>query len=96
MILPGLSEETRLHPAERELTMPDLETWLADGNVVEVFVVGTAVVVSSIGRIAWGGKDIVLPQYGDALGPVSKALRERILDIQEGEFEWEDWCVPCV
>ncbi|RDX47081.1 branched-chain amino acid aminotransferase II [Lentinus brumalis] len=95
IVLPGLSEETRLHPAERVLTMPELETWLAEGRVVEAFAVGTAVVVSPIGRIAWGGKDLVLPQFGDALGPVSKALRERILDIQEGEFEWEDWSVLC-
>ncbi|KAI0708199.1 branched-chain amino acid aminotransferase II [Cerioporus squamosus] len=95
IVLPGLSEETRLHPAELELTMPELETWLAEGRVVEVFAVGTAVVVSQVGRIAWAGKDIILPTFGDALGPVSKAFRERILDIQEGEIEWEDWSVPC-
>ncbi|RPD73786.1 branched-chain amino acid aminotransferase II [Lentinus tigrinus ALCF2SS1-7] len=95
MVLPGLSEETRLHSAERALTMPELEAWLVEGRVVEVFAVGTAVVVSPIGCIAWGEKNIVFPTFGNALGPVSKALRERILDIQEGRFEWEGWSVPC-
>lgn len=95
MVLPGIPEDIRLHPAERELMMPELETWLAQGRVVEVFAVGTAVVVSLIGRIAWGEKNIVLPTFGDELGPVSKALRKRILDIQEGRFEWEGWSVPC-
>ncbi|KAI0780325.1 branched-chain amino acid aminotransferase II [Fomes fomentarius] len=95
MVLPGLSKETRLHPAERTLTMPELDAWVAEGRVLEVFAVGTAVVVAPIGRVAWAGKDVVLPTFEEGYGPVSKALRERLTDIQEGRFEWEGWSVPC-
>ncbi len=96
-VLPGLPKDTHLHPAERTLTMPELAAWVAEGRVLEVFAVGTAVVVAPIGRIAWAGKDVVLPTFeeGAGYGPVSKALRERLTDIQEGRFEWEGWSVPC-
>lgn len=95
MVLPGLSPNTHLYPAERTLTMPELDAWVADGRVVEVFAVGTAVVVAPIGRIGWGGKEIVLPTFEEGYGPVSKALRERLTDIQDGRVEWEGWSVPC-
>ena len=75
--------------------MPELDAWVADGRVVEVFAVGTAVVVAPIGRIGWGGKEIVLPTFEEGYGPVSKALRERLTDIQDGRVEWEGWSVPC-
>ncbi|KAI0644508.1 branched-chain amino acid aminotransferase II [Trametes meyenii] len=95
--LPGLSPSLQIHPAERVLTMPELETWLAQGRVLEVFAVGTAVIVVPIGRIGYMGKDIMLPAYEGArgLGPVGKALYERITDIQDGLFEWEGWSVSC-
>ncbi|KAI0737617.1 branched-chain amino acid aminotransferase II [Daedaleopsis nitida] len=96
MVLPGLSEKMHIHTAERTITMPELEAWLAEGRVVEVFAVGTAVILAPIGRIAWSGKEIVLPTFEQGRGPVGKALYERITDIQDGLFPWEDWSVPCV
>ncbi|KAI0666583.1 branched-chain amino acid aminotransferase II [Trametes maxima] len=95
--LPDLSPSLQLHPSERVLTMPELETWVAEGRVQEVFAVGTAVIVVPIGRIGYGGKDIMLPVYeGErGLGPVGKALHQRITDIQDGLFKWEGWSVSC-
>ena len=39
-------------------------------------------------------QDIVLPVVGGE-GSVAQALWERLVDIQEGRVEWEDWGVPC-
>ncbi|KAH9856342.1 branched-chain amino acid aminotransferase II [Lenzites betulinus] len=95
MVLPGLPASVRLHTSERKLTMADISAWAADGRLLEAFCVGTAVVVAAIGRIGYEGKDIVLPTHEGALGPVGHALYERVTEIQDGKFEWEDWSVLC-
>ncbi|KAI0633758.1 branched-chain amino acid aminotransferase II [Trametes polyzona] len=95
MTLPGLPDTLHLHPAERTLTMPELQDWLAEGRVSEMFAVGTAVVVVPIGRIGYQGKEITLPSFEGGLGPIGRALHTRLTDIQYGRFEWEDWSVKC-
>jgi branched-chain amino acid aminotransferase len=87
--LPSIPPTQRLHTSERTMTMHDLITWSAEGKLVEAFVVGTAVIVAPVQRIGFEGKDLVLPTVG--LGPVSKALRERIMDIQTGKVQWDNW-----
>ncbi|KAL1938995.1 hypothetical protein VTO73DRAFT_11148 [Trametes versicolor] len=94
-LLPGLPETLRLHTTERELTMTELNAWAQNGSLLEAFGVGTAVIVAAVGRIGHEGKDINLPTYEGGLGPVGRALYDRISDIQEGKFEWEDWSVVC-
>ncbi|KAI0042133.1 branched-chain amino acid aminotransferase II [Auriscalpium vulgare] len=94
--LPHLSNSLRLYTHERPITMPELVAWSASGQLVEAFCVGTAVVVNAISRIGWEERDIVLPSYGgDHIGPVVRALWERLVDIQEGRVEWEGWSVTC-
>ncbi|KAI0651334.1 branched-chain amino acid aminotransferase II [Trametes meyenii] len=93
--LPSVPPTTRIHVVERELTISDLIQWSAEGRLLEAFAVGTAVVVVAVGRIGYEGKDIVLPTHEGALGPVGRSLYERITEIQEGKFEWEDWSVVC-
>ena len=85
----------RLHTHERPFTMADLATWSAQGKLLEAFGAGTAVIVAPVGRIGYQGKDLVLPQHKGAYGPVSRALWERIVDIQQGKVEWEGWSVLC-
>jgi len=54
--------------------------------------------VTSVGRIGFEGKDLVLPRYNGGRGgkgAVAKALFEQITDIQEGKSEWENWGMPC-
>jgi len=92
--LPNLPN-IRLHMHERPFTMRDLMQWSAQGKLLEAFGAGTAVIIAPVGRIGFDGKDLVLPQYEGAYGPVSKALWERIVDIQQGKVEWEGWSVPC-
>lgn len=93
--LPNLSNSLLLHTHERTLRMSDLVAWSAQGRLLEAFGTGTAVIVAPIGRIGFEGKDLVLPEYKGGLGPVGKALWERIVDIQEGRVEWHGWSVPC-
>lgn len=94
-ILPHLPSTLRLYAREDTITMTDLARWHAEGRLLEAFTTGTAVIVNGVGRIAYDGKDIVLPEHEGGRGPVTLALYERILDIQEGKVEWEGWSVPC-
>jgi len=93
-ILPGIPATQRLHTHERPITMRELAAWSDEGKVVEAFGVGTAVLVLPIGRVGYEGKDLVLPSE-EGLGAVGKALLERVLDIQMGRFQWEDWSEEC-
>ncbi|KAI0055926.1 branched-chain amino acid aminotransferase II [Artomyces pyxidatus] len=94
--LPNLSNGVRLHTHERAITMSELVGWHAGGRLLEVFCVGTAVVVTAVSRIGWEEREIALPEYGGkGIGPVARALWERLVDIQEGRVEWQGWSVPC-
>ena len=89
---------TTLYPIERGVTMADLEGWYADGTLLEVLCVGTAVIVAAIHRIGYEGRDMHLPKYPsdeNGLGPVGRALRAKILAVQAGREEYEGWAVVC-
>lgn len=91
--LPGLEETLHLHAHERPFTMTDLLRWSADGKLLEAFGVGTAVIIASIGKIGFKGEDTILPTHEGGLGPIAKAFRTRILDIQEGREQWKNWSI---
>lgn len=95
--LPHLPTSLKLHPHEQYITLPQLTEWSKQGRLLEAFGVGTAVVVAAVGRIGYedGGEDVVLPKYETGLGPVGKALYDKIVDIQEGIVEWNGWSVTC-
>ena len=93
--LPYLPNSLTLHTHEKAVTIPELLEWSQQGRLLEVFCVGTAVVVATVGRIGYDDKDVVLPKYETGMGPVARALYERIVDIQEGRIEWEGWSAPC-
>ncbi|EMD32136.1 hypothetical protein CERSUDRAFT_119111 [Gelatoporia subvermispora B] len=94
-ILSGIPGTLRLHADERRLTITDLRAWASDGRLLEAFATGTAAIIAGIGRIGVEGKDIVLPECKGGLGPVAKALFERITEIQTGRVEWENWAITC-
>ncbi|KAI5834785.1 branched-chain amino acid aminotransferase II [Schizophyllum commune Tattone D] len=94
--LPGISPSTKIHTHQRLITLPELRELNTSGKLLEVFACGTAVVVVPIGRIGYKEEDIELPKYIEGYGPVAKGLWERLVAIQEGRFEWEDWSMPCV
>ncbi|PCH42998.1 D-aminoacid aminotransferase-like PLP-dependent enzyme [Wolfiporia cocos MD-104 SS10] len=93
-VLPYVPENLRLHAHEQHLTMSDLTRWNPEGRLLEAFMVGTAVVVNGVGRIGYMDQDIILQEHEGGRGPVAHALFERILDIQEGRFEFEGWGYP--
>ncbi|KAG9045410.1 hypothetical protein FS837_006343 [Tulasnella sp. UAMH 9824] len=84
----------RLHAEERQYTIADIVSWLEQGVLLEAFGAGTAAIICPVSKIGWEGKDLILPEYEEGVGPVSKALWERIVEIQEGRRESE-WSVKC-
>jgi branched-chain amino acid aminotransferase len=93
--LSNLPNSLKLYTHEAPISMSDLALWSSQAKLLEAFCVGTAVLVAPVGRIGFEDKDILIPAYKGGLGPVGRALLERIVDIQEGIVEWERWSVVC-
>ncbi|KAF8911396.1 aminotransferase [Mucidula mucida] len=85
----------KMHVVEKRITMNDLKAWNEGGKLLESFAVGTAVIVAPVGKIGHDSGDLILPTFEAGLGPVGSALWRRLLDIQEGKSEWENWSVVC-
>ena len=76
--------------------MPEVANLHQSGRLLEVFCVGTAVIVAPVSRIGFEGKDIVLSvESRDGQRTVCAALADRVEAIQEGRFEWQGWSVAC-
>ncbi|KAE9396588.1 branched-chain amino acid aminotransferase II [Gymnopus androsaceus JB14] len=101
LTLPGIPPTKRIHTHERPFTIADMDRWLEQDKLQEMFAVGTAAVVAPVGRVGFQDeddskiRDLLLPSYEGGMGPVSWAVRKMIVDIQEGRFEWEGWSVRC-
>ncbi|GJE98000.1 branched-chain amino acid aminotransferase [Phanerochaete sordida] len=92
--LAGIAE--KLHVAEREIHIADIARWAAEGRLLEVFTVGTAVVVASVGRIGVEGKpDLELPKHDGQMGPLARAVHTKLTNIQWGHEQFEGWSVVC-
>lgn len=83
-----------IHTHERSFTMADMTAQLANGTLLEAFGCGTASILCPVSKIGYEGEDLVLPTYDGGVGPVSRALWQRMVDIQEGRRESE-WSVLC-
>ncbi|THH27958.1 hypothetical protein EUX98_g6226 [Antrodiella citrinella] len=94
ILLPHLPPAQKLHVHERLITMADLFAWSDAGTLAEIFLVGTAAVVAAVGRVGFEARELEAPRHEGGLGPVAKALFDRLTDIQEGKFEFQGWCVP--
>ncbi|EAU93503.2 branched-chain-amino-acid transaminase [Coprinopsis cinerea okayama7 len=92
--LPNTPSSLKIHTTERVLTMSEIVAWSEQGKLLEVFGVGTAVVVCPVGKIGYEGKDMTLPRHEGGLGPVAKAVSDAIISIQTGRQEFEGWSVP--
>lgn len=77
--------------SERWLTMPEVARAAKEGNLVEAFGAGTAVVISPVRSILYQGIDIVVPT-GDTAGPMAAKLWKDLTDIQYGRIE-HPWSV---
>ena len=88
----SLNPDITLHVHEAPFTVGDMYKWSSEQRLLEAFGVGTAVIVSGVGAIGLEGHpDINIPEYNGGLGPVGKALYNRITDIQMGKVEFRDW-----
>jgi len=94
--LPGVPPSLKLYTHERPLTMGEIDTFSTQGRILEVFGVGTAVIVAPVSRISWKGKDIVAPVQEHGLGPIGCAMWRMIVDVQTGKVPFEDWSVIIV
>ena len=92
----SLSSSVKLHAQERPVTMSEIAQWAEQGRLVESFSVGPAVVVAGIGCIGSEGRgDIYMPKQDGPMGPIAKAVYDKITAIQAGREQFEDWSVLC-
>ncbi|ORX37110.1 putative branched-chain-amino-acid aminotransferase 2 [Kockovaella imperatae] len=88
--IPGLPEKLEVN--ERRMVMAEIVEAQKNGTLLEIFGTGTAAIVSAVDRIGFQGKDIPIPVGPDGMGPIAKAVLDRVVGIQTGEFEHE-WSV---
>ncbi|KAI9634853.1 putative branched-chain-amino-acid aminotransferase 2 [Dioszegia hungarica] len=88
--IPGLPADIKV--SERKLIMKDLVDAEKNGTLLEVFGTGTAAIISSVDKIGYEGRDLIIPTGPAGMGAISKAMLDRIVGIQTGEIEHE-WSV---
>ncbi|MFK5582158.1 MULTISPECIES: branched-chain amino acid aminotransferase [unclassified Serinicoccus] len=90
-ILPGITRSSlidllreRGHDVtERRFTIDEWRDGVAGGEITEVFACGTAAVITPVGRLAWSGGELAMPQDHS----LTLDLRQELLDIQYGRAE---------
>jgi branched-chain amino acid aminotransferase len=90
-ILPGVTRSSIITLAgdlghkveERRIDIQEWREGVADGRITEVFACGTAAVITPVGRLIWSDGSVGT----DTAGPVTRALRQALLDIQYGRAE---------
>jgi branched-chain amino acid aminotransferase len=100
-ILPGITRDSVLQMgrmwglkvSERRISIDEVLQASETGKLEEVFGSGTAAVISPVGQIRYGSRDITV---GDGkVGPVARRLYKAITDIQYGRAEDpRGWVVP--
>ncbi|MGL5860278.1 MAG: branched-chain amino acid aminotransferase, partial [Phycicoccus sp.] len=81
-----LAKEFGLDPEERRIPIEEWQDGVAGGEIREMFACGTAAVVTPVGELRWEG-GAAPSTAGAGGGEVTRAIRERLLDIQYGRAE---------
>ena len=96
--LPGITRKTVIELArsfgievqERKLAIEEVFSKALEGRVSEVFGSGTAAVISPVGQLLWGDKEVVF--NNNEIGELSQKLYSTITGIQYGlipdKFGW--------
>lgn len=89
-LLPGITRDSLLtlaaaaghRVAERKISIDELRSEVASGEITEVFACGTAAVITPVGRVKGADDDY---QIGDGTtGPVTQKLRDTLTGLQRG------------
>ncbi|KAJ9091761.1 hypothetical protein QFC19_008971 [Naganishia cerealis] len=97
--LPDIPADYRkLIVSERDITLQELIDVARAGKLLEVFGTGTAAILCPVNRIGLedGSDDLTTPSYTGGLGPIARAVYERISMIQQGDIEGHEWNVECL
>jgi branched-chain amino acid aminotransferase len=89
-ILPSITRLSLLHIAKEYLgfEVEEREVLLSEvKDFVECGLCGTAAVISPVGKIVDHGKEIVLPNTANGMGPVTQKLYDTLTGIQMGRIE---------
>ncbi|MFV0461829.1 MAG: branched-chain amino acid aminotransferase [Nostocoides sp.] len=81
-----LAKELGLDPQERRIPIAEWKEGVASGDIKEIFACGTAAVITPVGELVWDGGSAP-STAGDAGGDVTRAIRQRLLDIQYGRVD---------
>jgi branched-chain amino acid aminotransferase len=92
-ILPGITRASIIELAkdmgygveERLISIDEVREAIANGKITEVFGTGTAAVISPVGSMYYQGQDYII--NNNQVGEVTRALYERLIDIQYGREE---------
>lgn len=91
-ILEGITRESIITLAsdlgykveERPVSIDEWRDGVASGEITEVFSCGTAAVITPLGRLVWDGGEVSM---GTAAGPVTKEIRQALVDVQYGRAD---------
>jgi len=72
---------------ERKFSIDEWRDGVSSGRITEVFACGTAAVVTPVGTLKWRGGAVSTGEGEDAIGPVTKQVRQNLVDIQYGRTE---------
>ena len=103
-LLPGITRDSLLQVAqdlgyateEVRITVDDWKNGVDSGELTETMACGTAAVITPVGHVV--GNDVDFTVNGNEAGEVTMKMRERLTQIQRGEFEdthgWLHTLVP--
>ena len=73
---------------ERAFSIDEWRDDVGSGRIVEVFACGTAAVVTPVGKLKWRGGEVNSGgASGEETGPVTRGLRQALVDIQYGRAD---------
>ncbi len=72
---------------ERRFSVDEWREGVESGRITEVFACGTAAVVTPVGTLKWRGGSVGTGDDEAAIGPVTKQVRQALVDIQYGRAE---------
>lgn len=92
-ILPGVTRKSALEiapdlgiePVEKSITIDEVIDGIESGKVAEIFSVGTAAVVSPVGKINYNDKEYII--NNNETGPWAQKLFDTLTGIQYGNLE---------